>query len=54
MDEVRIIGKSVPAMPWQEKPEGHVGPLWRHTANPIIKRNPVKGVARVFNSAVAS
>lgn len=27
-------------------------PIWRYSENPIIGRNPVKGVARIFNSAV--
>jgi beta-1,4-mannooligosaccharide/beta-1,4-mannosyl-N-acetylglucosamine phosphorylase len=49
----RIIGKNLPNIPWQEKPAGITGPVWRHSGNPIIDRNPVKGVARIFNSAVA-
>ncbi|MDU5176647.1 MAG: glycosylase, partial [Clostridium sp.] len=48
----RILGDNLPNMPWQEKPEGFNGPIWRHTENPIIGRNPVEGVARIFNSAV--
>ncbi|TYP76754.1 glycoside hydrolase family 130 protein [Paenibacillus methanolicus] len=52
MSTVRIIGDSLPNMPWQEKPEGAAGPVWRHAANPVIGRNPVKGIARIFNSAV--
>lgn len=52
MSTVRIIGENLPSMPWQEKPEGAVGPVWRHSDNPVIHRNPVKGVARIFNSAV--
>ncbi len=40
-------------IPWQERPEGHINsPLWRYTGNPIIDRNPLPGVARIFNSAV--
>ena len=27
-------------------------PVWRYKENPIIGRNPVEGVARIFNSAV--
>ena len=26
--------------------------LWRYTDNPVIRRNPLPGVARIFNSAV--
>lgn len=47
-----INGDSLPNIPWQEKPAGCKAPLWRYTENPIIRRNPVAGVARVFNSAV--
>ena len=44
---------SLPNIPWQEKPEGIKGaPVWRYDENPIIDRNPVEGVARIFNSAV--
>ena len=43
----------LPNIPWQEKPQKPLnGPLWRYTENPIIGRNPVEGVARIFNSAV--
>ena len=51
----QILGSpAVPDMPWQEKPAdcGDI-PVWRYTENPIIGRNPIPGVARVFNSAVA-
>ena len=27
-------------------------PIWRYSENPIIGRNPIEGVARIFNSAV--
>lgn len=53
MSEVKIIAPPVPHMPWQEAPEGLAdAPVWRYTENPVIGRNPVKGVARIFNSAV--
>lgn len=54
MKHVEIIsGGSLPNIPWQEKPE-QVGkiPIWRYTENPVIDRNPLPGVARIFNSAV--
>ena len=43
---------SVPQLPWQERPKdaGDL-PLWRYESNPIIGRNPQKGIARIFNSA---
>lgn len=52
MNEIKIISDALPNMPWQEKPENVDGPVWRYSENPIIKRNPIKKVARIFNSAV--
>lgn len=54
MSEVKILNSpEVKNMPWQEKPEGlKNAPLWRYTENPIVGRNPIEGVARIFNSAV--
>lgn len=47
-------GKPVPNVPWQDKPEGLVNqPVWRYSENPIIGRNEIPGVSRIFNSAVA-
>jgi Predicted glycosylase len=47
-----ILGGSLPNIPWQEKPAGCAAPVWRYMENPIIGRNPIPGVARIFNSAV--
>ena len=53
MSEVNMISPAVKNVPWQEKPADLKGaPIWRYTENPIIGRNPVEGVARIFNSAV--
>ena len=53
MSEMRILsGDSLNNIPWQERPAGIDAPLWRYSSNPIIGRNPVKGVTRIFNSAV--
>ena len=55
MEKIRILNAgALPNIPWQERPDGdrHDAPLWRYTGNPVIGRNPVPGVARVFNSAV--
>lgn len=54
MGKHHIVGESIPNLPWQERSEGCAAPVWRHSENPIIGRNPVPGVARIFNSAVAS
>lgn len=53
MSNTRIIGSSLPGIPWQDKPNDRADqPVWRYNANPIIGRNPINNVARVFNSAV--
>ena len=53
MSKYKMISQPVPNVPWQERPENLTGaPVWRYNENPIIGRNPVKGVARIFNSAV--
>jgi beta-1,4-mannooligosaccharide/beta-1,4-mannosyl-N-acetylglucosamine phosphorylase len=53
MEKVKIIGNSLKNVPWQDKPDQCVNaPIWRYRDNPIIGRNPVRGVARIFNSAV--
>lgn len=49
---VKIIGGELKNIPWQDKPEGYEGVVWRHSANPIIGWNPTKKTARIFNSAV--
>lgn len=51
--QVKIIGDRLSNIPWQAKPPEVRGPVWRHSQNPIIGRNPVINVARIFNSAVA-
>lgn len=52
MSNVKLYCDALPNIPWQAKPAGAALPLWRYTENPIIRRNPVPGVARIFNSAV--
>ena len=48
-----MIAPAVKNMPWQEKPANLTGaPIWRYNENPIVDRNPIPGVARIFNSAV--
>ncbi len=49
---MKIIGKPLKKMPWQDKPAGYEGVIWRYEQNPIIDRNPAKHCSRVFNSAV--
>lgn len=48
----KIIGKALPNMPWQEKPEGYTMPVWRYSENPIIERRAIPSSNSIFNSAV--
>ncbi len=52
MTDIRIIGEVLPNIPWQDKPSGCTTPMWRYSENPVINRNPIPNVARIFNSAV--
>ena len=52
MSKVKMFTDNLPNIPWQEKPGDCTGPVWRYSENPIIDRNPLPGVARIFNSAV--
>ena len=52
---VRILNTpSLPNIPWQDKPNDHraQAPVWRYSENPLFPREPIPGVARIFNSAV--
>ena len=39
-------------IPWEEKPKNCPFPIWRYSKNPVINRNPIQDVSRVFNSAL--
>ena len=52
MNSVKLLCGSLPNIPWQDRPSDCTAPVWRYTENPIIPRNPLPGVARIFNSAV--
>ncbi|MCS7201497.1 MAG: glycoside hydrolase family 130 protein [Dictyoglomus sp.] len=52
MNKVKIIGEPLRNIPWQEKPKGYEGIIWRYDKNPLTKWNPTKSIARIFNSAV--
>lgn len=49
---IKIVSPHLPNMPWEDKPQNYNGPIWRYSQNPIVKRNPIKNVSRVFNSAL--
>lgn len=48
----KIIGGSLPNIPWQDRPAGERGPVWRYSGNPIIGRDGNRHSNSVFNSAV--
>ena len=50
--KVKIIGRALPNIPFEDRPEGSDVPVWRYSGNPVIRRNQVKGAERIFNSAV--
>lgn len=53
MSEFKLLTPEITNVPWQERAElADNGPVWRYQDNPIIRRNPVPGVTRIFNSAV--
>ena len=47
-----MIGAPPPNRPFEERTEQNGLPIWRSAKKPIMYRNPVKGVARIYNSAV--
>lgn len=48
---MRIIGKNVPNIPWQERPQDCRDVLWRYSANPILTRKSVDFCHTISNSA---
>lgn len=48
----KIIGKSLPNIPWENKPEGCTDVVWRYSANPIVQRDAIPCSNSIFNSAV--
>jgi beta-1,4-mannooligosaccharide/beta-1,4-mannosyl-N-acetylglucosamine phosphorylase len=41
-----------PEIPWEERPAGTTGVLWRSSRNPIVPRDAVPRANSIFNSAV--
>lgn len=52
MDNIKIVGRSLPNMPWEDRPQGCHAPLWRYSKNPIIGRHETPTSNSIFNSAV--
>lgn len=49
---LRVVGESIPNLPWQDKPAGCPDVVWRYTGNPIIGRRPLPQATAIYNSAV--
>ena len=47
-----INGKSIPNMPWQDKPVDCDEVFWRYTENPILSYKDIKKANTLFNSSV--
>lgn len=52
MDNIKIEGRPLPNMPWEDRPQGCHAPLWRYSKNPIISRHETPTSNSIFNSAV--
>jgi Predicted glycosylase len=52
MNKIKIMGDSLPLLPWQDRPENCKDVIWRYSNNPIILRNLLPTSNSIFNSAV--
>jgi beta-1,4-mannooligosaccharide/beta-1,4-mannosyl-N-acetylglucosamine phosphorylase len=49
---VKIIGDSLPNIPWEDKPADSRSVVWRYSGNPVIPRDLIPCSNSIFNSAV--
>ena len=47
-----IVGDPLPNLPWEDKPKGYPGVVWRYSRNPVIPRDLFPTANSIFNSAV--
>ena len=52
MPKTKIIGQSLPNIPWQDRPAGASEVCWRYDNNPVIPRDALPQSNSIFNSAV--
>lgn len=52
MTKYKIIGQSIPNIPWEDRPENCKDVVWRSSLNPIIPRDLLPTSNSIFNSAV--
>lgn len=51
-EKVTIIGEVLENIPWEDRPGFCSDIVWRYSGNPILGRNPMKGIQGIYNSAV--
>lgn len=49
--DILMDSVAIPNLPWEDKPEGYIDPVWRYSKNPIIPRDVVPCANSVMNSA---
>jgi beta-1,4-mannooligosaccharide/beta-1,4-mannosyl-N-acetylglucosamine phosphorylase len=55
MGSVKIINeKTIPNLPWEDRPAGYNKPVWRYSKNPVIPRDILPKSNSIFNSAVVA
>ena len=47
-----VSGRSLPNLPWEDRPASSREVVWRYSQNPIIPRNAIPTSNSIFNSAV--
>jgi len=52
VQSVKILGESLANIPWEDRPTGYKGVVWRYSQNPIIPRDLLPDSNSIFNSAV--
>jgi beta-1,4-mannooligosaccharide/beta-1,4-mannosyl-N-acetylglucosamine phosphorylase len=51
--DIKVFGQQeLPNLPWEDRPAGASGPLWRYSDNPVIRRDLLPKSNSIFNSAV--
>ena len=52
--KVKMVGNSLPNIPWEDRPADSQAPLWRYSGNPIIHRHSTPTSNSIFNSAAVA
>ena len=50
----KIIGKALPNIPWENKPEGCNDVVWRYSANPIVQRDAIPCSNSIFRLSLST